>query len=256
MSVIGVKYGAYDMQTGGCRVHDTDVFSAPPNSIQADQLPEADGAVVVKQQYTAKAFTVNGKLQADSVADLKALMDSFKQAMAVKNQAFDVDEDGEVRRYLANAENIILTRNGPTIAAFSVQMQSPDGMGWDVDSRSLLASSGITTSTVQLPITTAGTYRAEPLIQATIGSLTGSTTNTVTISNGVTLRSISVTRSWTAGDLLEIDCLNKTVFVNNSPVEFNGQFLRFDIGAGSIGWLDDFSSRNVTISATYTRRWL
>lgn len=254
--MIGLKFGSFDLQAGGCRVSDTDVWNSPPNNIQADQLPEADGAVIVKQQYTSKTFTINGKLQADTVAALKTLRDSFKLAMSVKNQALDIDEDGTIRRYLCNAQNVMFGQQGPTIMSFSVQFLSPDGMGWDVDSSVLLASTGVTVSTIQNPITVAGTYQAEPLIQATLGAVTAGSSNTVTISNGVTLRSLSVERSWAAGDLLEIDSLNKTVFVNNSPVEFSGQFPRWDVGAGTLGWLDDFTSRNVTLSATYTRRWL
>lgn len=254
--MIGIKFGSFDMQSGGCTVTDTDVDSSPPNSIQADQLPEADGAIVVKQQYTSKTFTVNGILQASSLAALKTLRDSFKLAMSVKNQAFDVNEDGTIRRYLCNAQNVILARTSTTTAGFSVQMQSPDGMGWDIDSTSLLSAQAVTLSTQLIPVTIDGTYQAEPYISLILGSVTVGTGDTITISNGVTLRSISVTRSWAAGDKLEIDSLKKTVFVNNSPVEFNGQFPRWDIGTGSIGYLDNFTSRNGTLAVTYTRRWL
>lgn len=254
--MIGIKFGDFDMQSGGCRVHDTDVWNSPPNDIQADQLPEADGAVVVKQQYTSKTFTVSGKLQVATLAEFRPLLDSFKQAMAVKNQAFDVDEEGTIRRFLCNAKNVIIARQGPTIAGFSVEMLSPDGMGWDLESTSLLDPTGITLSTVQLPVTVGGTYRAEPVVRVTLNTLTGAGDHTVTISNGSTLRSLSVTRTWANGDLLEIDSLNKTVYVNNAPVEFNGQFPRWDIGPGVIGWLDDLTTRDVTISSSYTKRWL
>lgn len=258
--MIGLSFGDYNMQTDGCRVHETDVFSSPPNKIQADQLPEADGAVIVKQQYTSKTFTVEGKLQQGldgSVLTMRELEDAFKLAMSSKNQAFDVEEDGVVRRYLANAQNVVLARRSNKMSAFSVEMLSPDGMGWDVDSTSLLSATGITVSTVQTPITVEGTYRAEPLITAVINSFTGTGDRTVTISNGSTLRSISITLStWTAGDIIEIDSLNKTIYVNNAPVEFSGQFPRWDVGDGTIGWLDTFTARSVTLTASYQKRWL
>lgn len=254
--MIGIKFGDFDMQSGGCTVTDTDVDSSPSNSIQADQLPEADGAIVVKQQYTSKTFTVNGNLKASPLVPLKTLRDQFKLAMSVKNQAFDVNEDGTIRRYLCNAQNVIIARRSNITAGFSVQMMSPDGMGWDIDSTTLLAATGITLSTQQTAITIDGTYQAEPYISFILGSVTADSSNTVTISNGTTLRSISVTRSWAAGDKLEIDSLKKTIFVNNAPVEFNGQFPRWDVGTGSIGYLDDFTGRNGTLTMNYTRRWL
>lgn len=254
--MIGVKFGDFDMQANGVTTTATDVYSAPPNDIQADELPEADGAVVVKQRFTSKTFSVEGYLSADTRAELEALMDDFKQAMSVRNQAFDIDYAGGIRRYLCNAKNVMIADKSVTRAGFSVEMLSPDGMGWDLDSTSLLTPTSITSSSVQIAITVGGTYRAEPLITATINTFTGTSSRTVTISNGETLRSIAITRTWTAGDVIEIDSLNKTIYVNNSAVEFTGQFPRWDVGAGSIGWLDTFTARDVTLTSSYTRRWL
>src|SRR5690606_31143491 len=107
------------------------------NQIQADKLAERDGALVVKQQWASKTFSVEGYLRASSETALETLMDTFKQAMALKNQPFDIQHAGSVRRYLASQQNIIISVVGPSTANFSVQFLSPDGMGWDVDSSAL-----------------------------------------------------------------------------------------------------------------------
>lgn len=254
--MIGILYGSFNMQADGVTVTDTNVYSSPPNKIQADKLAESDGALVVKQQYDSKTFTVEGYLRADTLTDLELLMDAFKAAMAVKNQAFDIDYAGGVRRYLASSQNVILAKSSNTTAGFSVEFLSPDGVGWDVESTSLLTPTGITLSNVLSSITVGGTYQAEPLIEVTINTITGGTDKTLTVSNGTSLRGLSVTRTWTAGDVLEIDTLTKSVYVNDIPVEFSGQFPRWMVGAGSIGYLDNFSARDITIEASYTRRWL
>ncbi|MFF6951830.1 hypothetical protein ACFZAD_24625 [Streptomyces iakyrus] len=254
--MIGILYGSFNMQGDGVTVTDTNVYSSPPNRIQADKLAESDGALVVKQQYDSKTFTVEGYLRADTLAGLETLMDTFKAAMAVKNQAFDIDYAGGVRRYLASAQNVIVAKSSNTTAGFSVEFLSPDGVGWDVDGSPLLSASTLTTSNVLTSINVGGTYQAEPLVTVTVNSLTGGTDKTITISNGTTLRGLSVTRTWTAGDVLEIDSLKKSVFVNDIPAEFSGQFPRWSIGDGSVSYLDDFSTRDVTIEASYTRRWL
>jgi len=251
-----VKYGSLDMQANGIVVVDTDVYSSPKNKIQADTLAERDGALVVKQQYESKPFTVSGYLRKTTQADLEALMDTFKAAMAIKSQAFDIEHAGSTRRYLASAQNVILTRRGLTTAAFSVEFLSPDGMGWDTTSSSLITSTGITTSTLSIPFTVGGSYKAEPIIRITINTITGGTAKTIQLTNGSTLRTISITRTWTAGDVLEMDTLKGQLLVNGVAMDYRGSLPSFEPGAQTLVYTDDFTTRDVTILSSYTRRWL
>lgn len=257
--MIGVKYGTFNMQdaAAGLRVTSTDVYSSPENQIQADALAEADGALIVKQQYKSKTFTVEGLIRKTTIADLETAIDAFKAAMAVKNQAFDIDYAGGIRRYLASAQNVIIARGDrQTSAPFSVQFLSPDGMGWSLDSTALLSPTGVSISKASNPITVLGTYQCEPFIRVTVNTVTGGTTKTITISNDTSLRGISIQRTWANGDVLEIDSMKKTVYVNNIATPFTGQFPIFAVGAGALGYLDDFTTRDATIEASYTRRWL
>lgn len=258
MAGTSIKYGSFDLQTANVTVTDTDIYAAPNNLVQADKIANADGAVVVKQLYDSKTFTLNGFIHGtDSIQATDLLIDQFKAAMSMKNQPLDISFNGTTRRYLATAQNVIISRSkGLTTAGFSVQMLSPDGMGWDVMSSSLLIPTSVTAANAALTITVAGSYNAEPLITYTVNTFTGTTTNTITISNGTTLRGLWITRTWTAGDHVEIDALKKTVFVNNVPTDFKGQFPKWDIGAGVLSWLDDFTARDATITASYTARYL
>ena len=257
--MIGVKFGSFNMQdpANGVWVVETDVYSAPSNAIQADALAEQDGSLVVKQRYLSKTFKVEGIIRKDSIVELEVAIDLFKAAMSSRNQAFDIDYAGGIRRYLANAQNVIVTRTKRmTSAAFSVEFHNPDGVGWDIGSTALIASVGITGSNVSIPVTVGGTYQADPMITVVVNTATGGTNKTITISNDVSLRGLSIRRNWANGDQLEIDCLNKTVFVNDLAVEFTGQFPKWEPGAGALGYLDDLASRDVTITSSYTRRWL
>lgn len=253
-----MKYGDYSLnQPGRLWVTETDVYNAPENVVQADELTETDGAIVVKQRYKSKIFSVIGVLRGDSIEDTDALIDEFKEALSRKNMSFDVPYAGGLRRYLATARNIIITRRrGLTTATWSVEFISPDGMGWDLQSIALLEPTGITESNVTSSMTVEGSYKAEPLIEVTVNTVTDGTGKTITLSNANTLRSIRITRDWDNGDKLEIDCQKKTVFVNDVAHDFRGQFLEFEPGDTSIGYIDDFTTRDVTISASYTRRWL
>jgi len=137
-----------------------------------------------------------------------------------------------------------------------VEFLSPDGMGWDLSSTALLTPTGISTATSTLLITVGGSYQSEPLIIATINTVTGGTGGSITVSNNVTLRGLTITRTWANGDVIEIDSSRKTLYVNDLPTEFIGQFPKWDVGPGGIGWLDDFTTRDVTLQASHTQRWL
>ncbi|WP_298585123.1 phage tail domain-containing protein [uncultured Kocuria sp.] len=254
--MIGLKYGAFDLQANGFRVTDTDIYSAPTNRIQADPLAERDGALIVKQQYDSKTFTVEGWFRKSTIAEVEQARDEFMRAMGAKNQALDIDYAGGVRRYLASAQNVILSRIGLTSFGFSIEFLSPDGMGWDLSSTTLVAGELITNSSATIPIDVGGSYKAEPVISVLINDVTGGVGKTVTISNGISLRQIQVTRDWVAGDLLEISTIEGTVFVNNIATDFTGQLPEFEAGIGRLGYNDDFTTRNALLTAGYVRRWL
>lgn len=255
--MIGIKFGSFDMQQNGVRVIDApDLYSAPTNAIQADELAERDGSLVVKQTYKSKSFQVSGLLRTDTRAQVETLRDTFMLAMAQHNQALDFDYGGTTRRYLANAESVILSEKSLSTFAFTVKFLSPDGMGWDLGNTSLITPTGVSTSSASIALTVGGTYKTEPLITVVVNTLTVANPGTITIGNGVTLRSMSVARTWAAGDRLEVNTQLGTVFVNSVPTDFTGQFPEFAPGAGTLTYLDTFTARDVTVTATYAKRWL
>lgn len=254
--MIGIKFGSYDLQANGCRVTFTDVYSPPANDIQADSLAERDGVLITQQRYKSKPFKVEGLLRAATRTAVEQLRDTFLAAMSQKNQTFDIDYNGSTRRYLASAENIVLSGTSLTTFAFSVSFLSPDGVGWDLETLELIAPTSVTSTTTDIPLTIGGTYMAAPTIVMTINTMTGAATNTISIGNGATLRTMSITRAWSAGDTLEVDALAGTVYVNSIATDFEGQLPTFAPGAGSLSYVDDLTTRGVTVSASYARRWL
>ena len=59
-----------------------------------------------------------------------------------------------------------------------------------------------------------------------------------------------------AGDVIIIDCANRTVTINDEEVDYFGTFLELEPGANSITYTDGFTTRNVDVSGVYTKRWL
>lgn len=253
----GIMFDVFSLQGGGVTCVKTDVYSAPPINVQDEKLAQRDGSVIVKKQLGPKVFTCEGNMKLDTTVQLDVLLDTFKRSLNKQEQNFDIDYAGSTRRYVATPRNMVISREkGLNTAGWSVEFFCANPVGSDTFTSTLLSPTGITASSNSASITVNGSYKAEPLITVTVTTLTGGGNNTVTISNDSTLRGVAVTRTWANGDVLEIDCLNKTFYVNNAAVPFTGQFPQWEPGNSGINYLDDFSARSVTITATYQVRYL
>lgn len=96
-------------------------------------------------------------------------------------------------------------------------------------------------------------------------SVTPNASATVGIGNDATGQQINVTRVWSPGDILTIDCslsTNTPVLVNGSPVDFTGAFPAFFTpnpgggGSGTVDYYDTFTTRTFNLSASYYAYWL
>lgn len=254
----GITFDSFSLNSDGIYTTDPgDLFNAPPINVSAENLAEADGSVIVKRRLDPKVFTLSGYMVADTVVALDTLLDTFKNALNKQGQNFDVDYAGGTRRYVATPRNIMISRpRGLNSAGWSVEFYCAVPVGSETAPEDLFTTAVNTLSQVTQSFTVNGSYKAEPVLTITIDSITGGTTKTITLSNASTLRGISVTRTWIANDVLEVDCLNKTLYVNNTTVEYTGQFPSWDPGNNGIVYLDDFTTRSVDLAAIYTRRYL
>jgi len=253
----GITFDSYNLNGDGVYTTDTDVFSAPPINISAESLAESDGSVIVKRRIDPKVFQCEGYMVADTTEALDDLIDVFKTALNKQGQNFDIDYSGTTRRYVATPRNIVISRpKGLNSAGWSVEFYCAVPVGSLIAAENLFVTATTTLTQDTVSFTVNGSYKAEPLITVTIDSITGGTTKTITLSNASTLRGLSITRTWIATDVLEMDCLNKTIFVNNMAVEYTGQFPVWEPGNNGLTYLDDFTTRSVDIAGTYTQRYL
>lgn len=257
MTAIGMKYGDYNLQASDVQTATTDIYSNPERNIQIEDLALSDGGVYVAAPLKRKTFQVEGTLRATSIPACDMLIDQLKAGLRLAQQNFDMDYAGGTRRYVATARNLIISRpRGLTRAGWSVEFECASPVGWDIIKTTLLTNYPITLQSMSVPLLIGGSYKADPVLQLTYSSITGGTAKTVKIANDATLRGLSITRNWVAGDVLAIDSLKKTVYVNSRPQDFTGQFPTWDIGAAGLSYVDDFTARTGALSGDYTRRWL
>ena len=80
------------------------------------------------------------------------------------------------------------------------------------------------------------------------------TSQSVSIFNASTNQGITITDTFTNGDIIEIDIQELIVTLNGGAMDFEGLFPTFPPGAQTVGYTDTFSTRNVDINGEYNIR--
>lgn len=251
-----ITYDTINLQDNGITTTAIDIYSSAPIVNQLEAVAFDDGGVLVRKRLDSKTINVSGYLRESTNSDLDDTIDFFHASLNKKSKFLDVDYGSSTRRYVATPENVIVTRpRGLNYATFDIQFIVPSGVGQDVDTTELL-NDNTTTSNVDFGFTVDGSYKAEPLIEVTINSVTDGTGGTVTLTNTATLESVAIDADYTAGDLLEVDTENKEIRINGGVVDYTGRIPFWTPGGGFINYTDTFSARDTDIVMTYTKRYI
>lgn len=256
VSNIQVTFNDNDLnQVSGLTITNREVNLLPNRELQSYPLAKADKSILTSSNYLNKKITIEGAITLSSRALAEQSLDLLKSLVQDQQGSLKVLEAGDIRTYYATM-SAMSTRLSGGYVRFGIEFLCSDPLGYHVGQEILIAGTANTNSTAVIPLTVAGSYKAEPEITANISALTGGTTKTVTLANAADNIGISVTRTWTAGDILVVDSYNRSVLVNNSEVEYAGRFPSFAPGSRSLAYTDDLTTRTVLISASYTKRWL
>lgn len=259
MAGINVSFNGTSIQTNNILISDIGHDQLPTKKIYQETLTRADGGKITGIQYTDKSISLEGIIVGTSITDLDSRIDALKNTLSGQDQNMDIDYNGSTRRYIATLVNIIISRKdmGVMSAAFSAEFTLDNPFGRDTSTTTLLSGATITTTpSIQTFTAIGGTYTAHPAFTVTLNSGTGLTSKTITLTNTSTGQFTSVTRTWTAGDILIVDSSAITVTVNGTAVDYLGVFPDYAVGSTQVTYSDSFTTRNVTLAGTYVRRFL
>jgi predicted phage tail component-like protein len=210
--------------------------SSPDRDIEILELARDDGGILVSEKYKPKIITIQGILKASTRNGLDNLIDDFKELLSRKNKNLDIEHNGATRRYVAWAQKITIDRDyyHNLFVPYSVEFIVPEGVGKDTELTAGLHNVDADPTyagSVQL----LGSAVPKPKITLTIGS-GWSDADGIQFENTDTNEILTINRSagFTGADVLEIDCDEKTVELNNVEIPFVGVFPSFQIGANAI----------------------
>lgn len=239
----------------GVTITKVDDGSTPKRKLISNKLARNDKSVLTSAEYESKNITVTGIIGGTDYGDVYSIINTLKSYIQTQNATVQVPRAGATLEYYNVTLDGMSTKVMGGSCEFTLQFMAADPIARESTSLQFLQPQHTAVSAVNYSVVNNGTYLALPYIKVTVSSLTGGTGQSITVSNDSLGQGIIVTRTWAAGDILEIDSLNKTVYINSQIVAYTGLFPQFNAGTSSLGYIDTFTNRHVRIESTYVRRF-
>lgn len=251
MKSYSVKFNGNDLaNVDGVYIHYYEATNLPDRDIKINKLARRSLSIITSSEYTQKQITVNAIICSGQRHDTEQTITFVKGLLQAQNGELIVEQGDGLYEYTAtmNEFNIEWVAGK---AYCTIVFLSSTPIAQASESETLISFNN-TLQSATASFTVGGSYLAEPIINITVNSISGS--GSMSIFNSSTNQGITFTEPLANGDIIEIDCTNYTITVNGSNKDFEGIFPTFPPGSQRIGYTDTFSSRNVDITVTYNAR--
>lgn len=254
MDKYSVKFAGNDLAlVSGVDLYNHNFNDLPVRDIKINKLARRDLSIITSSEYTQKTIPVWLEICSGTRADTENTLAFVKSLLQPQNEQLIVSQGGVDVEYTSTMNEFNIDWNG-TRALVNVIFLASNPIGQESDTQILASLAGVTTATSSYSNTVEGSATAYPVITVAINSITGGTDKQITISNGKTGQGITIEGTWEALDILVIDSLNMNVTVNGASVDFTGMFPQFPAGQAQITYIDDFTTRNISLTAVYNPR--
>jgi predicted phage tail component-like protein len=251
----GVIYDGFNFGDNGLVVTDLNHLIIPKRNNQTERLANRSGAKLVQSQLDVKTIPIKGYYLGASIYDAQNMYDILASMLNRQERTLVVPHASGSRYYTATPETAIIEEpDGLNRLEWDFEFVVPEGNAKAPTSTTLITSQSITTSTATIPLTVQGSVTARPFISLTFNTITGGTSGIVTIRNGRDFVGLTITRNFTSGDVITIDSENFQIYINGVLTAPVGRMPTWAAGSGSLYYSDSFTTRSVTISATYNRK--
>lgn len=231
-------------------------YDTPERELRIHKIARADKSILTSAEYSSRPIIVEGVIGADNYLELTQNLNTLNSKIQTQNAQVSYEQAGISLIYEEVTLDSMKTKIRGGSCDFSIVFVASNPIPYESGSNQMLQPQHFTASASSYAINNTGSYTALPVISVTISLLTGGTTKQVVLTNSVLGQGITITRTWTAGDVISIDCMEKTVMVNGTAVDYTGIFPEFAPGSGSIGYTDTLTTRSGKISVTYNRRFI
>lgn len=240
-----LKLNSLNLNTGWYKTEGIQFDSSPPIEFTDLSFASEDGAKFVTSKYTPKTLTITGRITHNTVAGLEAEMDNFKKILlSTPNINLNFSYANSYRQYVGNVQNLTLTRKhfNITYVPFEITFVAEDPpFAYDISTidqvipnlSEVFSSDAIVGNTYSHTLTMSGT--APPLARWTylLDAVSGRIEQLVfkSIKTG---KQMELNAAFSAGDEIVIDEESLSVTNNAQPIEYEGVFPAFKVGANEL----------------------
>ncbi len=199
--------------------------STPARELVTFRAPRTDGGGIIGNYFRERKILVSGVVKKDSAALLETELDTMKRRLTLAEGNLDRKINGTVRRIkatLSNPDQMFARRDGYhiTICPFDLEFLALEPMWHDINYTS--STQTVTNVSFSETVENLGTYKSQAVLIVIIDTATAITA--FQFSNTTSSQNLSITRSFSAGDVIIIDGENKSVKVNGTEVDYTGVF--------------------------------
>lgn len=249
----------------GLSILSIDPYAPPTRTLGSWILSRADKRKINSSFTTERHIAIQCAISQNSRNLLDAAWDNVMSLIQVVEKTLIIPwgDSPRKRQFTVSLNGYNVDEKGGGYIKFTLDYVCSDNFGYDPALTQLIAVSSRTlyNYTDNFQVQGSAPWQA-PVIKITLSAVTAATGATITLKNPATGVAVAVTRTWLAGDLLTVDCQNKSVQVNGADVDFTGGIPEWQTGIppnftqlGYLNYQDNFGTRTMSNFTYYFRRW-
>lgn len=271
--LLDVSFNGVSFQSvSGGQVTDHNFDDMPEIRSSQAAVSSSHRSVTSGQRFISKRAWINIAVEGEDLHNLQSILARFRQLVQYRNKDLvltrgvpvlnaGVYEHDETRQITFHSANVIGADMNHTLGkgtVITVEFLIDDPVGVSATKQTLLNATGVTAQSTSINLASTdlqGTFLEQyPIFTIKFNSVTNGNNPTVEIENG--LNTLTVSSSFTAGDVLEIDTDEMKVRLNGELVDFSGG-IPFIADPKSVIYIrDTLTARNVDRKAEIYPRYI
>lgn len=232
-------------------------YKVPTRKLSSFNIARTDKNKVSSAFYVERLVTLRVGIACGTRALTEASIDSLMALLQGLEKELQLPQGAGLRKYFCTLADVNELIAGGAYWEAELVFQCSDNFGYDIADSLLAQVSGFNSGQKTTTLAVGGSAPSQlPVTTLTLTAVAGATSQLIYLGNSATGQELSISRTWIAGDVLVVDSYNRTVQVNGIDVDFNGAFPEFAPGTAYATYRDTFTSRTMSFTMVYKRRWV
>jgi len=258
VSINTATFNGIDLASvSGLTILATNPYEPAMRRLMLDDLARSDLAKVSSAFYTKKSIVVQVGITRATRDLVEQSVDSLMTILQATEKYLVIKQSGSTRKYTCTYQSTNMKIDGGSYVEMQLVFETSDHFGYDINPTLLLQVTGFTSGQSTNAITVGGSAPWQvPVITITMSSVAGSGTRAIIVGNGATGQAVTISRSWTAGDVIVINASTQSIKVNGAEVTSSGAIPEFAPGVNYLTYTDNFTARTFSLTAVYNKRYV